>query len=74
MRKTLVAVVVMLICTSAGLPQAKFSVHWEELTAAEFHLAIEQSRGLLIAPWNSFLGFRDFFDIVPSIRAAGHCG
>ena len=34
-----------------GWPQAKLSVHWEELTAAEFQSAIEQSKGTCLLPF-----------------------
>jgi creatinine amidohydrolase len=50
MRKVSVALLVLLY---SGLvwPQAKLSVHWEELTADEFRSAIEQSRGTCLLPF-----------------------
>jgi creatinine amidohydrolase len=51
MRKALVTFAVVVICTGAGWPQAKLSVHWEELTAAEFQSAIEQSKGTCLLPF-----------------------
>ena len=50
MRKVLSALLVLLY---PGLvwPQAKLSVHWEELTADEFRSAIEQSRGTCLLPF-----------------------
>jgi len=49
MRNTLVAVVIF--CASLVWPQATLSVHWEELTAAEFQLAIERSQGTCLLPF-----------------------
>ena len=40
-----------MFCISLGWPQAKLSVHWEELTAAEFQSAIEQSKGTCLLPF-----------------------
>ncbi len=40
----------MLICTSLAWPQAKLSVHWEELTAAEFREAIGRAQGTCLLP------------------------
>jgi creatinine amidohydrolase len=51
MRKALIAFAMVMFCTSEGWPQAKLSVHWEELTAAEFQSAIEQSRGTCLLPF-----------------------
>jgi creatinine amidohydrolase len=51
MRKSFVAVLIVLICTSAGWTQGKLSVHWEELSAAEFQAAIEQSKGTCLLPF-----------------------
>jgi creatinine amidohydrolase len=50
MRKILLALLVLLY---PGLvwPQAKLSVHWEELTADDFRAAIEQSRGTCLLPF-----------------------
>ncbi len=51
MRKALVTIALVVFCTSWGWPQAKLSVHWEELTAAEFRSAIEQSKGTCLLPF-----------------------
>jgi creatinine amidohydrolase len=51
MRKAFVTFAIVVIGTSLGWPQAKLSVHWEELTAAEFQSAIEQSRGTCLLPF-----------------------
>jgi len=49
MRNALVAFVIF--CSSLAWPQATLSVHWEELTAAEFQLAIERSQGTCLLPF-----------------------
>jgi creatinine amidohydrolase len=51
MRKLLVASAIVLFCTTPGWPQATLSVHWEELSAAEFQSAIEQSKGTCLLPF-----------------------
>jgi creatinine amidohydrolase len=51
MSKTLVTFGIALICTNAAWAQTKLSVRWEELTAAEFHSAIEQSKGTCLLPF-----------------------
>src|SRR6202030_4663730 len=51
MRRTLITLAIVMFCTCQGWPQAKLSVHWEELTAAEFQSAIEQSRGTCLLPF-----------------------
>jgi creatinine amidohydrolase len=40
-----------MFCTIQGWPQAKLSVRWEELSAAEFQSAIEQSKGACLLPF-----------------------
>ena len=35
----------------AGAPQAKLSVHWEELTASDFRAGIERSQGTCLLPF-----------------------
>ena len=50
MRKLLIALVV-LSSSSFVWPQAKLSVHWEELTAADFRGAIAQSHGTCLLPF-----------------------
>ena len=51
MRNALIALSIVLFCTTQGWPQTKLSVHWEELTAAEFQSAIEQSEGTCLLPF-----------------------
>jgi creatinine amidohydrolase len=41
----------VMLCASLGWAQAKLSVHWEELTAAEFRSAIQQSQGVCLLPF-----------------------
>jgi len=45
------AALVILCCTTLTWPQSKPSVHWEELTAAEFRSAIEQSQSTCLLPF-----------------------
>ena len=51
MRKAVITFAILMFCPSHGWPQAKLSVHWEELTAAEFQSAIEQSKGVCLLPF-----------------------
>ena len=51
MRQALLTFAVLVIGTTLGWPQAKLSVHWEELTAADFLSAIEQSGGTCLLPF-----------------------
>jgi creatinine amidohydrolase len=44
-------IVLILFCSSPAWPQARLSVRWEELTAAEFRSAIEQSRATCLLPF-----------------------
>jgi creatinine amidohydrolase len=41
----------LLFCTPQGWSQAKLSTHWEELTAADFRAAIQQSQGACLLPF-----------------------
>jgi len=50
MPRNLVAMVVLL-WSSLSWPQSKLSVHWEELTAADFRTAIQQSQGTCLLPF-----------------------
>jgi creatinine amidohydrolase len=50
MRKALILPLIMLSC-SVCWPQAKLSVHWEELTAGDFRSAIQQSQGTCLLPF-----------------------
>ena len=50
MRKLLIALVVF-SSSSSVWPQAKLSVHWEELTDADFRGAIAQSHGTCLLPF-----------------------
>jgi creatinine amidohydrolase len=51
MRKYFGAVVVLVFCAILAWPQAKLSVHWEDLTAADFRTAIEKSKGTCLLPF-----------------------
>jgi len=50
-RKGLTAVAILMLCPCMFWPQAKLSVHWEELTADEFHSAIERSQSTCLLPF-----------------------
>ena len=50
MRKALITFAIVMFCTILGSAQTKLSVHWEELTAAEFRSAIDQSKGTCLLP------------------------
>ena len=50
MRKALILLQMLLLC-SVCWSQAKLSVHWEELTAGDFHNAIQQSQGTCLLPF-----------------------
>lgn len=50
-RKSLMLLAFMGFCASQGWSQAKLSVHWEELTAADFRSAIQQSQGTCLLPF-----------------------
>jgi creatinine amidohydrolase len=50
-KKILGFLVLLAATTTLGLAQAKLSVHWEELTAAEFRSAIQQSQGVCLLPF-----------------------
>jgi len=51
MRTVCIALVVLVSWASPAWPQAKLSVHWEELTAADFRSAIDQSKGTCLLPF-----------------------
>ncbi len=51
MRKALVASSVLLFCTTLAWAQVKLSMHWEELTAADFRNAIQQAQGTCLLPF-----------------------
>jgi creatinine amidohydrolase len=42
---------VFVFCCCTAWPQTKLSVHWEELTAADFRTAISQSQGTCLLPF-----------------------
>jgi creatinine amidohydrolase len=46
-----VLVGLLVFCTPMGWSQAKLSTHWEELTAADFRSAIQQSQGTCLLPF-----------------------
>jgi creatinine amidohydrolase len=51
MRNNVVVLMMLIFSTTLTWPQSKLSVHWEELTAADFRSAIEQSRGTCLLPF-----------------------
>src|SRR5580698_1239171 len=51
MKKILGFLAVLACGTNFGWAQSKLSVHWEELTAAEFRSAIQQSQGTCLLPF-----------------------
>ena len=50
LRKLLISLMAV-CCSSFASSQEKLSVHWEELTAADFAKAIQQSRGTCLLPF-----------------------
>src|SRR5580700_8626318 len=46
MKKIPAFLVTLAFCANLGWAQNKLSVHWEELTAAEFRSGIQQSQGV----------------------------
>jgi creatinine amidohydrolase len=51
MRKGVITSLLLLLFTNFGWTQTKLSVHWEELTAADFRTAIQQSQGTCLLPF-----------------------
>jgi creatinine amidohydrolase len=51
MRNNIVVLMMFVFCTTLVCGQAKLSAHWEELTAADFRSAIEQSKGTCLLPF-----------------------
>jgi creatinine amidohydrolase len=51
MRKALIVLIALLGSSPGAWPQANLSVHWEELTAADFRTAIQQSQGTCLLPF-----------------------
>ena len=51
MKPILLASLIFLLCTSPSWTQTKLSVHWEELTASDFHTGIQQSQGTCLLPF-----------------------
>jgi len=51
MRKHLFLCATVLLASSLAFPQSKLSVHWEELTAADFREAIHQAQGICLLPF-----------------------
>ncbi len=47
----LTSLFIILCSTTLAWPQNKLSVHWEELTAADFRFGIEQSKGTCLLPF-----------------------
>src|SRR6202790_2837862 len=55
-RKTVIRSVIVVVgflafCAQLGWSQGKLSVHWEDLTAADFRSAIQQSQGTCLLPF-----------------------
>src|SRR6202049_1023725 len=50
-RSVIVVVAFLAFCAQLGWSQGKLSVHWEELTAADFRSAIQQSQGTCLLPF-----------------------
>ena len=46
-----IAVGLLVLCTQVCRSQTKLSVHWEELTAADFRTAVQQSQGACLLPF-----------------------
>jgi creatinine amidohydrolase len=51
MRLQIFAMLFLIICSGWAEAQTKLSVHWEELTAADFTKAIAQSEGVCVLPF-----------------------
>ncbi|MBZ5704508.1 MAG: creatininase family protein [Acidobacteriia bacterium] len=51
MYKALIVLIALLVASTVAWPQAKLSAHWEELTAADFRTAIQQSQGTCLLPF-----------------------
>jgi creatinine amidohydrolase len=51
MRKLLILAVLFFFGSTLLWPQTKLSTHWEELTAADFRSAIQQSQGTCLLPF-----------------------
>ena len=51
MRNNVVVLMMLIFSTTLAWPQSKLSVHWEELTAADFRSALEQSKGTCLLPF-----------------------
>ena len=47
----MVSVALVMVCANAAWPQTRLSVHWEELTAADFRTAIHQAQGTCLLPF-----------------------
>jgi len=47
----MVSVALAMVCANAAWPQTRLSVHWEELTAADFRTAIHQAQGTCLLPF-----------------------
>src|SRR5690242_5798279 len=51
MHRLVIAVAMVVSACASVVAQAKLSVHWEELTAADFVSAIHQSQGTCLLPF-----------------------
>ena len=51
MYRRILSISLLLLCTVLAWPQSKLSVHWEELTAADFREGIRQAQGTCLLPF-----------------------
>jgi creatinine amidohydrolase len=51
MKPILLASLIFVLCASPSWTQTKLSVHWEELTASDFHTGMQQSQGTCLLPF-----------------------
>ena len=50
-RNVMILIASLMLCTPLSWSQIKLSTHWEELTAADFRSAIQQSQGTCLLPF-----------------------
>jgi creatinine amidohydrolase len=51
MYRRIFSICLLLVCTVLAWPQARLSVHWEELTAVDFREGIRQAQGTCLLPF-----------------------
>jgi creatinine amidohydrolase len=49
--REILGILALVLYANLGWTQAKLSAHWEELTAAEFRTAVQQSQGVCLLPF-----------------------